>query len=89
MHLDELHDDWRRGSFQNIRDPIKVGSDLKILYTKELILSRNPEIPLASGFRGIWVRDKSNIRLRDPGSVTAAEGRERMCTKIIKHSTAV
>ena len=40
-------------------------------------------------FRGMWVRDKSNIRLRDLGSVTAAEGRERMCTKIIKYSTVV
>ena len=40
-------------------------------------------------FRGIWVRDKSNIRLHDPGRVTAAEGHERMCTKIIKCSTIV
>jgi len=68
---------------------MNVGSDRKILYTKELILSRNPEIPLASVFRGIWVRDKSNICLCDLGSVAAAEGRERMCTKIIKYSTVV
>ena len=68
---------------------MNVGSDRKILYTKELIRSRNMEIPLASVFRGIWVRDKSNIRLRDLGSVTAAEGRERVCTKIIKYSTVV
>ena len=66
---------------------------------KELVLSRNPEIPqvktlnqgtpLVTVFQGIWVRDKSNIRLHDIGSVTATEGRERTCTKIVKYSTVV
>ena len=37
---------WRRRSFQNIWDPINVGCDGKIFCTKELILSRNAEIPL-------------------------------------------
>ena len=78
---------------------MNVGSDSKILHTKELILSRNPEIPfvktldhgnpLVTVFRGIWTRDQSNIRLHDLCSATAAEGRERICTKIIKYSTVV
>ena len=72
-----------------MQDLMNVGSDRKILHTKELILSRNPEIPLASVFRGIWVRDKSNICLHGLGIVTAAEGCERMYTKIVKYFTVL
>ena len=69
-----------------------------MLCTKELVLSRIPEIPLVKTlnqgiplvtvFRGIWVRGKSNIRLHglSRASVTSAEGRERMCTQIVKYS---
>ena len=76
---------------------MNVGCDAKMFCTKELRLNRNPEIPLvktlnqeiplASVFQGIWVRDKSNIRLHDLGIVTVAEGCERMYTKIVLQST--
>ena len=49
----------------------------------------NQGIPLVTVFQGISVRDKSNIRLHDlsRASVTSAEGRERMLTKIVKYPT--
>ena len=72
---------------------------VRYFYTKELVLSTNPEIPLVKTlnqgiplvtvFWGIWVRDKSNICLQDLGIVTAAEGRERMYTKIVKYFTVL
>ena len=77
---------------KHMRDPIYVGCDNTLFFMKEHVLSRNPKvhlvktlnqgIPLVTVVWGMWVRDKSNICLHDLGSVTAAEGRERMCTMI-------